>query len=89
MKLIHKLEEFIALNKKVDIIITADTIISMDDKHIFEKPEDKDHAYTMLKELSDRGSHEVYTSVWIGFVNPETMELTKKENIVNCTKVFF
>jgi septum formation protein len=88
-KLHHKLEEFRKEGRQVDIIITADTIMSLDEKKIIEKPEDKDHAYKILKELTDRESHQVYTSVWIGFVNPESMELTKLENIVDRTTVFF
>ncbi len=38
MKLLHKLEEFKAKGEQVDIIITADTIISLDSKEIIEKP---------------------------------------------------
>jgi predicted house-cleaning NTP pyrophosphatase (Maf/HAM1 superfamily) len=45
MKLLHKLEELKAKGDKVDIIITADTIISLDGKEIVEKARDKEHAY--------------------------------------------
>jgi hypothetical protein len=38
MKLLHKLEEFKQKNEKADIIITSDTIISLDNKTIIEKP---------------------------------------------------
>lgn len=75
MKLLHKIEEFKSANKEVDIIITADTIISLDETKVVEKPEDKDHAFKMLKELSEKGHHEVYTSVWIAIMNPQTFEI--------------
>lgn len=75
MKLIHKLQEFKQKNEKADIFITADTIISFDDKIIIEKPQDKEHAFKILKEITTRGSHDVFTSVWIAFVNTETMEI--------------
>lgn len=76
IKLIHKLEELKVRGDSVDIIVCADTIISIDGTKIIEKPSDKDHAYRILRELANKGSHEVYTSVWIGFVNADTMELT-------------
>ena len=69
MKLIDKHEELKANNVIADIIITADTIISIDDKEIIEKPEDKDHAFKILKTLVDRGQHDVYTSVWIAIID--------------------
>lgn len=69
MKLYNKIEEFKSKNDKVDIIITADTIISIFDKEVVEKPENKEHAFKILKDLSKRGSHEVYTSVWIAIMD--------------------
>ncbi len=75
MKLLHKLEEFKQKNEKADIIITSDTIISLDNKTIIEKPQDKDDAFRILQTLIERGSHEVYTSVWIAFLDPMTMEI--------------
>ncbi|MBK5210344.1 MAG: septum formation protein Maf [Flavobacteriaceae bacterium] len=46
-----------------DIVITADTIVWMNDKAI-EKPKDKQHAIEMLQELSGR-DHKVITSICI------------------------
>lgn len=46
-----------------DIIITADTIVWLNDKAI-EKPKDKQHAIKMLQELSGTG-HKVITSICI------------------------
>jgi septum formation protein len=46
-----------------DIVITADTIVWMNDKAI-EKPKDKKHAIAMLQELSGR-KHTVITSICI------------------------
>ena len=45
MKMIHKIDEFKTNGEKADIIITADTIISMDDKEIIEKPENSEDAF--------------------------------------------
>ena len=68
MKLLDKLNELSTKGEYADIIIVADTIISIEDKHIIEKPRDQEHAFEMLRRLSDLGSHEVLTSVWIAFV---------------------
>ena len=96
MKLLDKIQEFNAKGEFADIIIVADTIISIADKEIIEKPRDKEHAFEILKKLSDVGSHEVLTSVWIAFVERRDVgdgqyiiEITKKENILDRTRVFF
>ena len=89
MKLLHKLEEFKAKGDKVDIIITADTIISLDGKEIVEKARDKEHAYQMLKRYNDFEFHEVQTSVWIAFIDKEKMDMQRVENVTVCTKVYF
>ena len=68
MKLLDKLNEFSTKGEYADIIIVADTIISIEDKVILEKPRDQEHAFEMLRQLSDIGSHEVLTSVWIAFI---------------------
>jgi septum formation protein len=46
-----------------DIIISADTIVSLGD-HILEKPDSKAHAMEMLAQLSGR-EHSVFTAVTI------------------------
>ncbi len=43
----------------------------------------------MLKRYNDFESHEVQTSVWIAFIDRESMSISKIENILNITKVFF
>lgn len=68
MKLLDKLSDLNTKGEYADIIIVADTIIAIEDKHIIEKPRDAQHAFEMLRRLSDLGSHEVLTSVWIAFV---------------------
>ena len=68
MKLLDKLNELTTKGEYADIIIVADTIISIEDKIILEKPRDQEHAFEMLRRLSDIGSHEVLTSVWIAFI---------------------
>lgn len=47
------------LKKKDAVIISADTIVTLDGK-ILGKPRDEDDAFDMLKSLSNR-AHEVYT----------------------------
>ncbi len=96
MKLMDKLNEFNAKGEFADIIIVADTIISLNEKEIMEKPQDKQHAFDMLRKLSDAGSHDVLTSVWIAFVEKRDagegsyiLEIVKKENILDRTKVYF
>ena len=77
MKLKHKVESIKASmeakpSQPVDVVICADTIISLDDKIVLEKPENKDHAFQMLSQLRDAGSNQAYTSVWIAFLDPIT-----------------
>ena len=96
MKLLDKIQEFNSKGEFADIIIVADTIISIADKEIIEKPRDKQHAYEILKKLSDVGSHEVLTSVWIAFLKKSDvgdgqyiLEIRQRENILDRTRVFF
>ena len=51
----------------LDIIISADTIVVLDDK-ILEKPKDKQDAFSMIKSYQGR-SHHVYTGVAIIYKN--------------------
>ncbi|CAG8607644.1 3197_t:CDS:2, partial [Acaulospora morrowiae] len=48
-------------DKDVDLVIAADTVVSLDGE-ILEKPIDKDDAFKMLKKLNNR-AHRVYTGV--------------------------
>ena len=64
MKLDKKVEEIGAESKegagnndKRLIVIAADTIISIDDKDVMEKPRDEDHAFQMLSRLRDVKVH--------------------------------
>jgi septum formation protein len=59
-----KAKAFLADELKA-IVITADTIVSLDGE-ILGKPEDADHAFEMLTKLSGT-SHEVYTGVSLAF----------------------
>jgi septum formation protein len=63
-----------------DIVITADTIVWMNNKAI-EKPKDKQHAIEMLQELSGK-CHEVITSICI-------KTFTSKKVFYDVTKVSF
>ena len=40
--------------RPVDIVISADTIISLDESKVLEKPENEEHAFEMLRELCNR-----------------------------------
>jgi len=64
------------------LIITADTIVSIDGK-ILGKPKERSQAETMLRELSGR-FHYVYTGVVV-LKLPQIMEF----RILECTKVKF
>jgi len=62
-----------------DILITADTVVDLDDE-ILNKPKGIEHAYAMLKKLSGR-SHLVHTGVCLSSTNKqnvfsETSEVT-------------
>ena len=54
------------------LIVSSDTMVCLSDK-IYGKPKDVNGARTMLLELSGK-SHEVITSVYIGFNDKETGE---------------
>eukprot|EP00347_Sterkiella_histriomuscorum_P007345 403349306 len=72
-----------------DIIIAADTIISLDGKQIVEKPLDKSHAFQMLMKYNDYEYHEVQTAVVIGFINRDTAQIINQQTLVDITKVYF
>jgi septum formation protein len=58
-----------------DILITADTVVDLDDE-ILNKPKGIEHAYSMLKKLSGR-SHLVHTGV--------CLSSTQKQNVFSET----
>ena len=70
-------------------MITADTIISYNDSEVVEKCSSQEHAFEMLKRHVTEGNHQVYTSVWIAFLNAESQEVEKIENFVERTDVFW
>ena len=74
---------------KKDIVIAADTIISADGNKVFEKPQNENHAFQMLKEFSERETIEVHTSVWIAFLDPESQEISQISNTIEQTTVHF
>lgn len=63
-----------------EIVITADTIVWLDDK-VLQKPIDKDDAVRILKDLSGK-CHQVYTGVCIKNSNKEFA-------FTACTDVYF
>ncbi|MGL4772065.1 MAG: Maf-like protein [Clostridium sp.] len=64
------------------IIISADTIVTLDNK-ILGKPKDKKEAYNMIKSLSGR-THRVYSGIIV--LNSTNGEIIKK---ALCTEVVF
>ena len=72
--------------KKILPVLTADTIVCISDK-ILGKPENKDHAISMLLELSGQ-SHEVISCVSLGILDDSELDTVNfSMNIVE-TKVF-
>ena len=86
MKLYDKLDELKREGGKLyDIIITADTVCSLDGK-VIEKAESDQEAEEMLMFLSGK-THQVITNVWIAFV--ENNEIKKLRNTTDVTQVTF
>ena len=56
-KLHHKLDELAQAGKAIDILITADSIISYNDQEVVEKPADEAEAFSMIKKHCETGSH--------------------------------
>jgi len=75
-----KSEAYINSLKESDILITADTIVWLDNK-VLNKPKDKKEAINMLTELSNK-SHNVYTGVTL-------TSITKTISFYSKTEVFF
>src|SRR5437016_4965144 len=69
-------------DQKVDIVIAADTVVSIDGD-ILEKPKDSEDALQILKKLNGR-SHRVYTG--IAFIYPSTEPVHPGYNIVSFTE---
>ena len=92
-KLLHKLEELKGNlpdgGLKADIVIVADSIASFEDREVIEKPRDEQHAFDMIKSHVQRGSHQIYTAVWIAFLDKDTQEVTKMQNFVEKTTLSF
>jgi septum formation protein len=58
-----KAQAFLPEMKENEVVITADTVVWIND-HVLNKPEDRDEAIAMVKELSGN-HHVVYTGVTI------------------------
>jgi septum formation protein len=72
-----KADAFITELKENDILITCDTIVSLNGE-ILEKPNDYTHAFDMLSKLSGK-MHTVYTGVCITTKNYQTSFTDKTE----------
>ncbi|GAB3044485.1 Maf family protein [Virgibacillus ainsalahensis] len=69
----------VPIEQEDEVILSADTIVSYN-QHIYEKPENKEDAYQMIKKLSG-AVHEVFTGVMIRSSDNERVfvEQTKVE----------
>lgn len=76
----------IAGKNRDSLVIGADTIVVFDDK-ILEKPGNREHAFKMLKQLSDN-THHVYTGVAI-VKNDKAGNIKSKITFSECTEVTF
>lgn len=74
-KTIEVFEKCLKENKDFDLLIGADSVVALPehpskqrtlDERILEKPSNRDHAYSILKSLSN-GKHSVITAVWIAY----------------------
>jgi septum formation protein len=72
-----KADAFIDELKENDILITCDTIVSLNGE-VLEKPSDYTHAFDMLSKLSGK-MHTVYTGVCITTKNSQTSFTDKTE----------
>eukprot|EP00116_Pleurobrachia_bachei_P010388 sb/3470650/ len=61
------------------VIVGADTVVVSADGAILEKPRDKDHAFEMLKGLSDGRTHTVVTGVCLLYGERERTFYTETE----------
>lgn len=76
----HKARAFANLLTPTNVVITADTIVWINN-HVLNKPENKKHAIEMLNELSGK-RHEVYTGVCL-------LTQTKTKSFFARTDVYF
>jgi len=78
-KTVDVLEKCLNENKQFDLLIGADSVVALPEtktnqslnERILEKPNSRDHAFSILKSLSN-GKHSVITAVWIAFKNNST-----------------
>src|ERR1035437_2163673 len=81
-----KAEAFKHELKQNDLLITADTIVWVNNK-VLNKPADYNEAVKMLKMLSGR-MHTVYTGVCLSLLSSKTGNIRMKPFVVS-TKVYF
>ncbi len=74
-----KANAFNSVLTDTDLLITADTIVCLDDR-ILNKPENEKHAFEMIKSLAGR-DHQVFTGVCIS--NPSKRDCFSVETIVH------
>jgi septum formation protein len=75
-----KADAFLPRMQSNDLVITADTIVWIDDR-VLNKPTDVKEALTMLRMLNGK-THEVYTAVCL-------RTLDREEILWDCTRVHF
>ena len=69
-----------------DLLITSDTIVWLDGR-MLGKPQSKEDAKTMLRQLSGH-THQVYTAVCFTWIDRNTHQIAQ-DTLVDCTNVVF
>ena len=93
MKVLDVYDKLKAAKSHFDLLIGADSIVVVGENEIFEKPADKNHAFSMLSRLS-ASCHKVLTAVFLVFPNkePNHTDVNAQPHLVSFveeTKVWF
>lgn len=77
VKALAKIKSDVTETFEGEVVLTADTVVSKDGV-IYEKPQNKDHAYQMIKEFSG-ATHQVHTACMLRSLHDEKMIVSKTE----------
>lgn len=77
VKALAKIKSDVTETFEGEVVLTADTVVSKDGV-IYEKPQNKDHAYQMIKEFSG-ATHQVHTACMLRSLHDEKMIVSKTD----------
>ncbi|WP_052254429.1 nucleoside triphosphate pyrophosphatase [Salinicoccus sp. YB14-2] len=77
VKALAKIKSDVTETFEGEVILTADTVVSKDGI-IYEKPQNKEHAYRMIKEFSGE-THQVHTACLLRSLHDEKMIVSKTD----------